>query len=215
LRGRKLQVGRSCLATITLLTIHLVTATLLSGVTRLLLSNHEQRDRLTTEIRTRFAQVEDITFDSLSECRLLHACLKEALRLYPPVPIGVPRIIPRGGQTVLGRWIPQDTRVSVHQYATYHSPANFRDPDRFAPERWLGDPYYANDAREAHQPFGYGPKNCIGQNMAMHEMKLVLASVLLVFDLKLCDPDEDWFDQQTFSMWIKKPLMCRVSAVSV
>lgn len=50
--------------------------------------------------------------------------------------------------------------------------------------------------------------------MAMHEMKMILASILLMFDVDSCDPDENWFDQQTFAMWIKKPLMCRVSAFS-
>jgi cytochrome P450 len=111
--------------------------------------------------------------------------------------------------------MPQDTRVSVHQYATYHYLANFRDPGKFAPQRWLGDPYYVDNTREAHQPFGHGPRSCIGQTMAMHEMKLILASVLLLFKFELCDPDEDWFDQQAYAMWIKKPLMCQVSAVGV
>lgn len=81
------------------------TATLLSGVTYLLLSKREQLKRLTTEIRTRFNRAEDMTFDNLTEWRMLHACLKETPRIYPPLPIGVPRIIPTGGQTVLGRWI--------------------------------------------------------------------------------------------------------------
>jgi hypothetical protein len=51
--------------------------------------------------------------------------------------------------------------------------------------------------------------------MAMHEMKLILASVLLLFDLDLCDPSIDWFDQQVFALWMKNPLLCKVSAVGV
>lgn len=187
---------------------------MLSGATYHLLANRSQWDRLTKEIRTRFHTTEDMNFENLAECKFLNACLKEALRVYPPAPIGIPRVIPKGGQEVLGKWVPQDTRVSVHHYSTYHSASNFRNPDQFAPARWMGDPEYADDAREAHQPFGFGSRNCLGQNMAMHEMKLILASVVLLFDLELCEQSSNWLDQPAFALWLKKPLMCRITSVS-
>jgi cytochrome P450 len=46
--------------------------------------------------------------------------------------------------------------------------------------------------------------------MAMHEMRLILAHVLVRFDLVLCDPSDDWLDQRAFVLWEKKPLMCLV-----
>ncbi|KAH6643222.1 cytochrome P450 [Boeremia exigua] len=187
------------------------TATLLSGLTFYLLSQPEKWARLTREIRTAFQTTEDMSFESLAECKYMNACLKEALRIYPPVPIGSPRVIPENGQEILGRWIPQDTRVSVHHYSTYHSESNFRDPDAFAPERWLGEPLYANDIQEAHQPFGFGHRNCLGQNMAMHEMRLILASIVLRFDLQLCDKSQDWIDQLSFALWTKNSLMCKIT----
>jgi cytochrome P450 len=185
----------------------------MSGLIFYLLTNPEQCQRLTKEIRDRFQRTEDMTFDSLAECRYLTACLKEALRIYPPVPIGSPRVIPEGGQHILGKWIPEDTRVSVHHYSTYHSATNFRDPENFAPERWLGDPRYVDDDRDAHQPFGWGHRNCLGQNMAMHEMRLILASVMLRFDLELCERSQNWLDQKTYALWMKNPLLCKVTRV--
>lgn len=202
------------LANNVVLTFYLL-ATLLSGVMYYLLSHPDQWKRLSNEIRTRFQKAEDMTFDNLAECKYLSACLKEALRVYPPVPIGSPRVIPKGGQLILGKWIPQDTRVSVHHYSTYHSPTNFRDPDEFVPERWMGNPRYANDVLDAHQPFAWGPRNCLGQNMAMHEMRLILASIVFLFDLELCDESRHWLDQQTYSLWMKNPLMCRVTLIGV
>lgn len=138
--------------------------------------------------------------------------LKEALRVYPPVPIGSPRVVLEGGQTILGKRIPAETRVSVHHWSTYHSEANFADVDNFIPERWLGtDPKYAGDSLDSHQPFGFGPRNCLGQNMAMHEMRLFLATLLFKFNLELCEGCENWADQKSYALWIKDPLRVRAT----
>ena len=55
------------------------------------------------------------------------------------------------------------TKVGVSGVAAYLSKDNFRDPESFIPERWLDDPAYVSDRREACQPFSYGPRNCIGK----------------------------------------------------
>ncbi|KAJ8116625.1 hypothetical protein OPT61_g1991 [Boeremia exigua] len=190
------------------------TATLLSGLVFYLMSQPEKWEKLTQEIRTAFSKTDDLYFESLAECKYLSACLKEALRVYPPVPIGSPRVIPANGQPILGKWIPENTRVSVHHYSTYHSATNFRDPDEFVPERWLGDVRYADDVQEAHQPFGWGHRNCLGQNMAMHEMRLIFAAVVLRFDLQLCDESRNWLHQDAYALWMKNPLLCKVTRVS-
>lgn len=170
---------------------------------------------LLEEVRSSFTKLDDLTFERLAEMKYLNACLKEALRVYPPVPIGSPRVVLPGGQVILGKWVPPETRVSVHHWSTYKSEANFKNPDTFAPERWLKtDPVYATDALEAHQPFGLGPRNCLGQNMAMHEMRLILATLLFKYDLELCGESRDWAAQKSFALWIKGPLMIRAKPVA-
>lgn len=52
--------------------------------------------------------------------------IKEGLRIHPSVPTGLPRKIPRGGNVVLGKWIPGGTSVVVHQTAAFRSSANFK-----------------------------------------------------------------------------------------
>jgi cytochrome P450 len=69
---------------------------------------------------------------------------------------------------------------------------------------------FANDRREAMQVFGFGPRNCLGQNMAMHEMRLVLARVFFRFDLEVCEESRGWTEQRAFVLWEKKPLFCRL-----
>lgn len=46
----------------------------------------------------------------------------------------------------------------MSQDAAYHSSRNFRDADRFVPERWLDDPRYGNDNKTVLQPFSFGPR---------------------------------------------------------
>lgn len=112
-----------------------------------------------------------------------------------------------GGQVILGKWVPPGTRVSVHHWSTYQSEANFKNAATFAPERWLkSDSMYAGDALDAHQPFGFGPRNCLGQNMAMHEMRLILATLIFKFDFDMCDESHNWAAQKSFALWIKSPL---------
>ncbi|KAK7217022.1 hypothetical protein V2G26_005025 [Clonostachys chloroleuca] len=188
------------------------TATLLGGCLYNLLMNPEKMKTLRAELDDRIKTEDDITFERTAEMKYLNACLKEALRIYPPVPIGSPRVVPKGGQQVMGKWIPAETRISVHHWSTYHSEANFKNANTYVPERWLRtDPVYAGDALEAHQPFGFGSRNCLGQNMAMHEMRLLLATILFKYDLELSDESRDWSAQKAFALWIKKPLLIRAT----
>lgn len=54
--------------------------------------------------------------------------------------------------------------MGMAQYAVFRSPSNFKDPEIYYPERWLdNEGPYANDRREALQPFSFGPRNCIGR----------------------------------------------------
>lgn len=174
--------------------------------------NPEKMKTLRAELDDRIKTEDDITFERTAEMKYLNACLKEALRIYPPVPIGSPRVVPKEGQQVMGKWIPAETRISVHHWSTYHSEANFKNANTYVPERWLRtDPVYAGDALEAHQPFGFGSRNCLGQNMAMHEMRLLLATILFKYDLELSDESRDWSAQKAFALWIKKPLLIRAT----
>lgn len=48
-------------------------------------------------------------------------------------------------------------------YAAYRSRRNFKDPDAYIPDRWLGDPRFATDERDVFHPFSFGHRNCIGK----------------------------------------------------
>lgn len=133
------------------------------------------------------------------------------MRLYPPVPTGLPRQVPKGGARICGEYVPEDVTVSVSQWATYHSESNFYDAESFIPERWLGeDARFEHDNHAAFQPFSVGPRNCIGRNLAYHECRLLLTEVFWNFDLELMDKSRDWTDQKVFSFWDKTELLVRL-----
>lgn len=82
------------------------TATLLSGLTFLLLKNPDVYAKLVHEIRSSFATADEINMNALARLEYMHACLEEALRVYPPVPVGMPRVVPARGAIVAGKPVP-------------------------------------------------------------------------------------------------------------
>ncbi|KAJ5556972.1 hypothetical protein N7494_000887 [Penicillium frequentans] len=186
------------------------TATLLSGATYLLLRSPHAFAKLKEEVRGAFKSDADVTLEACNQLVYLQACLNEALRMYPPVPVGLPRIIDTQGDTIDGNFVPGGATVSVSHLATYYSEKNFMDAKHFIPERHLDDPRYASDNKNALQPFSFGPRNCIGRNLAYVEMRLILARMIINFEMELAEPDFDWIDQKVYNLWEKPPLMLKL-----
>ncbi|KAH8424434.1 cytochrome P450 [Aspergillus melleus] len=182
------------------------TATLLSGATYYLLKTPRVLEKLQDEVRSAFDSDSEIALASCNKLIYLNAVINEALRMYPPVSVGLPRIVDAQGDTVAGEWVPPGTIVSVSQMAAYHSSANFTDPGSFIPERFLDDPRFTNDSKTVLQPFSFGPRNCIGRNLAYVEMRSILARMVFNFDMQLHDPSVAWEDQANFVLWNKPAL---------
>ncbi|TEA19198.1 Cytochrome P450 monooxygenase AMT3 [Colletotrichum sidae] len=187
-----------------------------SSLVYLLLRHPARMARLRAELDAAVRNPEtDLTFTGLRALPYLNACIDEAMRVYPPAPTPMPRVVPRGGRVVCGRFVPAGTRVDIPLYAIARHPDNFADPDDFVPERWLdGDERparYAADRRECVKVFSLGPRDCIGKNFAWPEMRLIVASLLYNFDLELADPGFDWLDQDSYGIWDKHPLWVRLA----
>ncbi|KAM3069320.1 hypothetical protein ACMFMG_010825 [Clarireedia jacksonii] len=111
------------------------TATFLIGVTYYLLKNPQALRHLQEEIRNAFFDSKSITSDSTASLQYLFAVIEEGLRLYPPVPVGLPRDSP--GAFVDGNYVPKGAVVGVSGYVATRSEEAFRDASEFHPERWL------------------------------------------------------------------------------
>ena len=140
------------------------TATLLAGVTYLLLSNPQAMANLKLEVRSAFKSAEDITIASTSRLAYMLDCLNEALRMYPPITGSLVRLVAKGGATIAGHVLPEGTMVECQQWAMNHSSSHWQDPWSFCPERFLNKrDVNSKDTFEALQPFSVGPRNCIGK----------------------------------------------------
>lgn len=157
------------------------TATLLSGVTFLLLTHPDCLKKATEEVRASFASEQGITLGSVSGLAYMLACLNEALRMYPPIANGLPRKTPDGGAEIIGSFVPGGvsdkaffsilyvlthdfkTDVAIHHWSLYRREKYFRHATEFHPERFLDDPEFANDCRDVLQPFHIGPRACLGR----------------------------------------------------
>jgi cytochrome P450 len=187
-------------------------ATLLSGAIYYLLKNPFWMAKLQEEIRSSFPQESQITFNSTSQLVTLNAIIHETFRMYPPISVALPRTTPREGAVVAGVFIPPNTTIGIPQYAAYRSSRNFTNPDKYAPERFLGDEEYAEDKRSVIQPFSVGPRNCIGQNLAWAEIRAILARLVWHFDIEMMDISRDWEKQKVFILWSKPSLMVKLKA---
>lgn len=83
------------------------TATALATTTYFLLRTPSALEKLTTEVRSAFANYDDIKNATTQSLPYLTAVLSEGMRMFPPLPFSTPRVVPEGGDTVDGHFIPQ------------------------------------------------------------------------------------------------------------
>lgn len=108
----------------------------------------------------------------------LQAVVKEGMRIHPPVGVEVPKVVPRGGETVTVDgdtvYLPGGTNVGVATLGMFRRQDIFGDDvDLFRPERWLMDEDDGKLAvmnRTVDLVFGYGKYHCLGRPIALSEI---------------------------------------------
>jgi cytochrome P450 len=100
--------------------------------------------------------------------------IDEALRLYPPAWALSRRS--SAPDVIAGREVPAGTMVIISPWLLHRRGASWPDPLAFRPERFLGAT--AGPGRAGYLPFGQGPRLCIGRELALGEMVVVLDRLL-------------------------------------
>jgi cytochrome P450 len=179
------------------------TATALVGCLYHLMHNDNCLATLQKEVRNTFGTLDVITADAAQKLPYLHACIEEALRIYPPVAFGLQRV--SHGASVDGKWVPPGVLVSSQNWTISHDERYWQEPDTFKLERWLGEGL--GDNKDAFQLFSLGPRACIGINLAYLEMRVILAKMVWQYDFELLSQELDWErDNMMYVLW-KKPVM--------
>ncbi|GDY31591.1 cytochrome P450 [Gandjariella thermophila] len=115
---------------------------------------------------------------------LLHAVVQESLRLTPPALVAGKRILRAGGE-LLGRPLPAGTVLTPCVYLAHRHPGGLADPGRFDPTRFLG----ARVPAGHYLPFGGGVRRCLGRELAMTEIRVIVAAVLRRAGLRCVNPE--------------------------
>lgn len=111
----------------------------------------------------------------------------------------------------MGYHIPKDTSVQVNVRYIHRDNKYWKkkDADAFRPERWLNDELTTDVP--CFLPFGDGPMNCIGQKIALTEIKTVLAVLVRKWRFELVEGQE-LEPVQTITTGLKDGLFVRVEA---
>jgi cytochrome P450 len=176
-------------------------ATTLTAVMYFLAMNPACLAKLRGELKEAFGSYAQITGDGTARLAYLNAVVEETMRIFPPSPVGPPRVSP--GEVVDGTYVPEGIYVSTDIMSLHRDPENAPAPHTWQPERWLDKkikPYTV--------PFSIGPRACIGINLAYLEMRITLAKIVYSLDWQLVDEKTYWPDLcELTQLWKKAPLL--------
>uniref|UniRef100_A0A0N4Y7G0 Cytochrome P450 4V2 (inferred by orthology to a human protein) n=1 Tax=Nippostrongylus brasiliensis TaxID=27835 RepID=A0A0N4Y7G0_NIPBR len=128
------------------------------------------------------------TSEDLSKMKYLEKCIKESLRVRPPVPMMTRKVeqdIEIGNTT-----IPRGCSIMISAGVIHTNPTVYENPYRFDPERFSDDVVQQRHPY-AFIPFSAGPRNCIGQKFAMFVEKTVLSWFFRRFSISTLIPPEN------------------------
>jgi cytochrome P450 len=127
------------------------------------------------------------SWKDLSELQYARMVFEEGLRLYPPAWVLGRKSL--GEDRIGGYFIPANTIIALSPYVLHRHPAFWEHPDEFDPGRFSSERSIGRH-KFAYIPFGAGPRQCIGNNLAMVEAQLILAMVSRKYQMHLL-PNQD------------------------
>ncbi|KAJ3542904.1 hypothetical protein NM208_g3856 [Fusarium decemcellulare] len=165
------------------------TATTLTYLIWSVCRNTKVKETLVSELERLSHPFSDSDLRSLP---YLNAVIDETLRLYAAAPSALPRVVPRGGSTLAGHYIPEDTIVSTQAWTLHRDPLVFPRPEQYDPSRWLAE---TKEMRDAMMPFGGGARACIGKHLARMELRLGAARFFRAFPSAIVSKKEGMSDK--------------------
>lgn len=150
------------------------------------------------------AGVDVPTYDMVKDLKYMNNCIQETLRIHSTSSLGLPRVVPPGpGIDILGKHFPPYSVLSVPSYTIHHSKEIWgSNADEYVPDRWDN---LTERQKNAFIPFSYGPRSCVGRNVAEMELALIVGTTFRRYDFELYQKQLD-----TREGFLRKPLECMV-----
>ncbi|GMR44926.1 hypothetical protein PMAYCL1PPCAC_15121, partial [Pristionchus mayeri] len=127
----------------------------------------------------------DLTREDMGRLVYLERCIKESMRLYPPVPF-VSRQLQNDLQC--GKHLlPQHANMSISPFVIHRNESVYPNALEYNPDNFLPDRIAARNAYD-YIPFSAGPRNCIGQKFAQYEEKIIMSWLLRRFRFESDEP---------------------------
>ncbi|KAI8321113.1 putative cytochrome P450 monooxygenase [Martensiomyces pterosporus] len=140
------------------------------------------------EVRSTFLRHHLIRYtEGRSKLPYLEACLYESMRIRSIAGLFMPRVVPKGGATFQGHYLPEGTQIGLSIAGMNHHLGTWENPQTFRPERFLED----RTAKHRMLSFSTGVRICPSRNLAWVEMIPVLANLLKDYDMEL--PEDSLF----------------------
>ena len=160
------------------------------AITYYLALNHRVQSKLQQELDEVFGHEDDpiASPEIVKRLPYLDAVINEALRLHSTSSIGLPRLVPECGLYVSGKFFPEGTVLSVPSYTIHRDPEIWgNDVEAFRPERWFEQDQAG--IRKTFNPFSYGPRACVGKNLAKMELQIFMATIFRRYTFVLENPE--------------------------
>ncbi|ETV88956.1 hypothetical protein H257_00388 [Aphanomyces astaci] len=130
--------------------------------------------------------IKDATdYDNVAQLSYLEAVMKETWRLFPPTALELKSAL---HDDVLpdGTFVPAGVNVEFSPFVMGRDPTRWENAGSFIPQRWL-EPTFVTPTDYEFPVFHAGKRKCVGQRIAMLQVKYILTMLYQRFRFELVD----------------------------
>jgi cytochrome P450 len=185
------------------------TAATMTATMFYLLRNPAPLEKLRKELQDAGLSNDEVPpYTQTSKLPYLAAVIKESMRLFPVQTWPLERLVPFGGINIAGHFIQAGTSVGIFVPALHRDQHVFgTDVESFRPERWLDtDMERVKKMEQTFMGFSRGRRVCLGQHVAVMQMKKVVPALIMSFDLNFVDAKAPLDAEMSSAVVCLKPL---------
>ncbi|KAK7699532.1 hypothetical protein SLS57_012381 [Botryosphaeria dothidea] len=152
---------------------------------------------------------EPVSYQQAQKLVYLQAVISEGLRVHSPPGVPLSREVPKGGAEVDGAYFPEGSVLGMNAWVMHLDKDVFgEDAEEYKPERWLVSKEDIGRMNRNTLTWGLGSRTCIGKNIALMEISILIPELVRKFDFQLVDPDSELETHNIFfvkqkNFWVK------------